>query len=174
MCRCYHKVFCALVKLHLAVVHLPNASTPPSDHIIGNSKFESYFSNCLRAFDGTHVNMHLSAIDQTWYQNRKQKFFQNVLTVCNFEMEFTYILLGWEESAHDVRVLHNAQFNHGFVTPSHWYQLRDAGHANSEYVLVPYCGTQYQFKEQQRAGLKWVIPISKECNINLISMLDLK
>lgn len=90
-----------MVKLHLAVVHLPDASTLASDHIMDNSKFATYFSNCMGALDGTHIDMHLSAIDQ-------QGLSQNVLAVCNFEMEFTYILPGWEGSTHDVRVLQDA------------------------------------------------------------------
>ena len=108
MYGCFHKILRALVKLHLTVVYLLDASTPPSDHIMGNPKFAFYFSNCLEVFNGIYVDMHFSAIDQPWYQNRKQRPSQNVLAVCNFEMEFTYILPGWERSTHDVQVLQDA------------------------------------------------------------------
>ena len=33
---------------------------------------------------------------------------QNVLGVCNFDMHFIIALAGWEGSAHDARVLHDA------------------------------------------------------------------
>ena len=121
---------------------------------MNNPKFAPYFSNCLGALDGTHVDMHLPAVNQPCYRNKKQGLSQNVLAVCNFEMEFTFVLPGWEGSAHNVRVLQDAQSNHGFITPSHRYWLGDAGYSNSEHVLVPYQGTKYHLKEQQRAGLK--------------------
>lgn len=84
----------ALVKLHTEVVSLPDKSTPTSDHISNNPKFGPYFSNCLGALDGTHVDMHLPPKDQPRYRNRKQGLSQNVLAVCDFGMEFTYILPG--------------------------------------------------------------------------------
>ena len=33
---------------------------------------------------------------------------QNVLVVINFDLEFTYVLAGWEGSAYDSRVLNDA------------------------------------------------------------------
>jgi hypothetical protein len=39
-----------------------------------------------------------------------------VLAVCNFDMQFVYILAGWEGSAYNSRVLSNAQAAKGFIT----------------------------------------------------------
>ena len=39
------------------------------------------------------------------YRNRKGFTSQNVMSMVNFEMKFTYIVAGWEGSAHDARVL---------------------------------------------------------------------
>ena len=61
-----------------------------------------------------------------------------MLAVCNFEMEFVYVLLGWEGSAHDGRVLADAQYSKGFVTPLNHYYLRDVGYSNTEHVLCLY------------------------------------
>jgi hypothetical protein len=80
---------------------------------------------------------------QPRYRNRKGTLSQNVLAVCNFEMEFVYILAGWEGSAHDARVLQDAQISHGFTTPKGKYWLGDAGYSNSEYVMAPYRGVPY-------------------------------
>lgn len=33
---------------------------------------------------------------------------QNVLAACNFDLEFIYVLSGWEGSAHDAKVLNDA------------------------------------------------------------------
>ena len=46
-------------------------------------------------------------------------------------MQFVYILAGWEGSAHDGRVLSDAQSRQGFNTPKGKYWLGDAGYGNS-------------------------------------------
>lgn len=42
------------------------------------------------------------------YRNRKGFVSQNVLAACNFDLEFMYVLSGWEGSAHDSKILSNA------------------------------------------------------------------
>ena len=42
------------------------------------------------------------------YRTRKGTIAMNVLGVCSPDMEFIYVLPGWEGSAHDGRVLRNA------------------------------------------------------------------
>ena len=42
------------------------------------------------------------------YQERKYYPTQNVLAACSFDLKFTYVLLGWEGSASDSRILDNA------------------------------------------------------------------
>jgi hypothetical protein len=53
--------------------------------------------------------MHIPTKLQPRYRNRKGTLSQNILAVCNFDMQFVYILAGWEGSAHDSRVLSDAQ-----------------------------------------------------------------
>ena len=67
--------------------------------------------------------MHIPAELQPRYRNRKGTLSQNILAVCNFEMRFMYILAGWEGSAHDARVLQDAQGAQGFKTVSGKYWL---------------------------------------------------
>ena len=67
--------------------------------------------------------MHIPILLQPKYRNRKGTTSQNVLAVCNFDMKFVYILAGWEGSAHDQRVLSNAQASKGFNTPVGKYWL---------------------------------------------------
>jgi hypothetical protein len=55
-------------------------------------------------------------------------------------MQFVYILPGWEGSAHDGRVLSDAQSRYGFNTPKGKYWLGDAGYGNSEFIMNPYRG----------------------------------
>jgi len=43
---------------------------------------------------------------------------QNVMAAVDFDMKFTYVLPGWEGSAHDVLILEDAiGRNDGFVVP---------------------------------------------------------
>jgi hypothetical protein len=91
---------------------------------------------------------------QPGHRNRKGTLSQNILVVCNFDMEFVYILAGWEGSAHDARVLSDAQASQGFLTPRGRYWLGDAGYGNSEFIMSPYRGVRYHLKEVRQGGLK--------------------
>ena len=48
------------------------------------------------------------ACDTSSYHNRHGMISQNVLAACNFDLEFMYVLSGWEGSAHDSKVLNDA------------------------------------------------------------------
>uniref|UniRef100_A0A803KYT8 DDE Tnp4 domain-containing protein n=1 Tax=Chenopodium quinoa TaxID=63459 RepID=A0A803KYT8_CHEQI len=64
----------------------------------------------------------------------------NVLGVCAPNMQFIYVLPGWEGSAHDMRVLQNALSRpNGFRVPR--------GYTNCEGFLAPYRGQRYHLKE---------------------------
>jgi hypothetical protein len=104
--------------------------------------------------DGTHILVHVPLEEQSQYRNRKGTLLQNVLAVCNFDISFVYILPGWEGSAHNERVLLDAQNRHSFNTPKGKYWLRDAGYRNSEYVMSLYRRVQYHLKEQRQADLR--------------------
>jgi hypothetical protein len=98
--------------------------------------------------------MHIPIKLQPCYRNRKGTLSQNILAVCNFDMQFVYILARWEGSAHDSRVLSDAQVCHGFLTLKGKYWLRDAGYGNSKFVIALYHRVQYHLKEVQQADLK--------------------
>ena len=42
------------------------------------------------------------------FHGRKDGTTQNMLATINFDLKFTYVLAGWEGSAHDSRVLNDA------------------------------------------------------------------
>ena len=120
---CFHEVITALNILYQSNCILPQSNTPIASTILNNSKFALYFSDCLGALDGTYIEMYIPILLQPKYQNRKGTISQNVLAVCNFDMKFVYILAGWEGSAHDSRVLLDAQAGKGFKTPTGKYWL---------------------------------------------------
>lgn len=48
------------------------------------------------------------AVDKARYRSRKGEIATNVLGVCSHDMQFIYVLPGWEGSASDSRVLRDA------------------------------------------------------------------
>ena len=51
------------------------------------------------------------------YRNRKGFTSQNIMAMVDFEIKFTYIVAGWEGSAHDARVLNVATSTPSFRFP---------------------------------------------------------
>jgi hypothetical protein len=71
-----------------------------------------------------------------------------VLAGITFDVKFTYVLAGWEGSAHDSRVLNDALTRPGgFKIPEGKYYLGDAGYGNRNGILSPYRGVRYHLKE---------------------------
>lgn len=60
-------------------------------------------------------------------------------------MHFCYVLLGWESSAYNSRVLKNAIDKKGFIISDKKYWLRNAGYSNFNHLLV-YKGVRYRLK----------------------------
>ena len=68
--------------------------------------------DCIGAIDGTHVYAKVPAKLQAAFRGRKNAPTQNVLAAVNFDLKFTYILAGWEGSAHDATILADALQRH--------------------------------------------------------------
>ena len=52
------------------------------------------------------------------FRGRKSNPTQNVTPVVDFDLKFTYVLAGWEGSAHDALILADAiERNDGFIVP---------------------------------------------------------
>ncbi|KAL0448948.1 UNVERIFIED_CONTAM: hypothetical protein Slati_1451200 [Sesamum latifolium] len=63
---------------------------------------------CLGALDGTFIDVRVPEQDKGRYRTRKGHVAVNVLGVCNPNMQFIYVLTGWEGSAADSRILRDA------------------------------------------------------------------
>lgn len=162
--RCFHEGLQACFQLHKYVVHQPSSSTPCHPRIANNTKYKEYFKDCVGALDGTHFAAWVPESQAPPYRNRKGWLSQNVLAICDFGLEFTYILAGWEGCAHDSRVLEDAITNGGMQVPHGKYLLADAGYYDTDVALTPYPGVQYHLKEQAAANRK---PGNKEELFNL-------
>ncbi|XP_021317212.1 protein ALP1-like [Sorghum bicolor] len=85
---------------------------------------------------------------QAAFRGSKNHPTQNVLAAVDFDLKFTYVLAGWEGSAHDATILADALERHDGlrVAPGKFY-LVDAGYACRPGFLPPYRGTRYHLKE---------------------------
>uniref|UniRef100_A0A803KUM0 DDE Tnp4 domain-containing protein n=1 Tax=Chenopodium quinoa TaxID=63459 RepID=A0A803KUM0_CHEQI len=101
--RQFHLCLRDFLKLHEVLLYNP---TPISDDC-EDERWKS-FKNCLGALDGTYINVNVPSQEQPKYRIRKGTIAMNVLGVCAPNMQFIYVLPGWEGSAHDMRVLRNA------------------------------------------------------------------
>ena len=62
------------------------------------------YQDCIGAIDGTHITVTVPEEDQLRYRGRKGIPTTNILAACDFDLLFTYVLTGWEGSAHDARI----------------------------------------------------------------------
>ena len=69
------------------------------------------YQDCIGAIDGTHITVTIPEEDQLRYRGRKGIPTTNVLAACDFDLLFTYVLTGWEGSAHDARIFLDAISN---------------------------------------------------------------
>lgn len=92
-------------------------------------------------------------IDKLRYHTQKNGIATNVLGLCLQDMQFIYILPGWEGSATDSRVLQDAiSRRNGLKVPEGYYYLCDAGYPNSEGFLTTYRGQQYHLNDWRQGN----------------------
>jgi hypothetical protein len=60
------------------------------------------------AIDDTHVLARVSRHIQSAFMGREHTTTQNVLATVDWDLRFTYVLTGWEGSAHDALILDDA------------------------------------------------------------------
>lgn len=152
-----HDVANALLRLKGMYIKQSDGSVI-SAKIVNNPKYYPFFENCIGALDGTHIHAIVPPEMSSRFRNRKGFISQNVLGVVDFNMMFTFILAGWEGSAHDGKVLASA-IDHGLSILQGKYYLGDAGYPLKECVLTPYRGVRYHLKEFGRGSQR---PRNKE------------
>ncbi|RZC19189.1 hypothetical protein D0Y65_006132 [Glycine soja] len=102
----FHKILKALNSLAPDLMVRPGSTMPAK--IRESTRFYPYFKDCIGAIDGTHIPASVKGRDVSSYRDRHGNISQNVLAACNFDLEFMYVLSGWEGSAHDSKVLSDA------------------------------------------------------------------
>ncbi|KAA0065329.1 retrotransposon protein [Cucumis melo var. makuwa] len=64
--------------------------------------------NCLVALERTYIKVNVPVTDFPTFRKRKRKISTNVLDVCDTKGNFVYILVDWEGSTVDSRILRDA------------------------------------------------------------------
>ncbi|XP_039118880.1 putative nuclease HARBI1 [Dioscorea cayenensis subsp. rotundata] len=120
------------------------------DYIQGDVRYWPYFKDCIGAIDGTHVAILVPAEKQVPFMNRKGYTSTNILAACDFNMCFTFALIGWEGSAHDTRILMEALRNSSLKfpqPPEGKYYLVDSGYPTMKGFLGPYKSARYHIPQ---------------------------
>ncbi|XP_052627174.1 uncharacterized protein LOC128133694 [Lactuca sativa] len=92
-----------------------------------------WFKNCFGALDETYIKCLVQVKDQPRYRTRKNNIATNILGVISEDIQFMYVLTGWEGLATDGRVLPDALLRpHGFKIQMSGYYLVDVGYTNGE------------------------------------------
>ncbi|KAK9989287.1 hypothetical protein SO802_029526 [Lithocarpus litseifolius] len=144
--RYFKVVLRGVLKLYRALIRLPSENTPPK--IWDSKRFYPFLKDCVGAIDGTHVRASVPPEIQERFRGHKDGTTQNVLAAISFDLKFTYVLAGWEDSAHDSRVLNHAFARPGgFSIPEGKYYLVDVGYGNKNGILSPYRSVRYHLKE---------------------------
>ncbi|KAH1107550.1 hypothetical protein J1N35_011318 [Gossypium stocksii] len=109
--------------------------------------------DCIVVIDGTHIAAILPPNEQVPHIRRKGILTQNVMAICDFNMYFTFVMAGWEGSAHDTRIFLDTirdpkyKFSH---PPNGKYYLVDSGYPKMKGFLGPYRGQQYHLPNFRR------------------------
>ncbi|XP_044412460.1 uncharacterized protein [Triticum aestivum] len=128
------------------MIRRPSGQTPPK--IRGSPRWYPYFKDCIGAIDGTHVTSRVPRSQSAAYRGRKHYTSQNVLAVVDFDLEFTYVLAGWEGSTHDANILtDNMSRPDGINIPDGKFYLGDAGYACRPGIFPPFRKTRYHLNE---------------------------
>ncbi|KAG8367162.1 hypothetical protein BUALT_Bualt16G0043900 [Buddleja alternifolia] len=139
----FNNVLTALLKLHTLFLVKP----VPIEADCRNERWKR-FKGCLGALDGTYIPLRVAQKNKARYRNRKGDVSTNVLAVCDINMNYIYLLCGWEGSAADSRVLKDAiNRQNGLKVPQGNYYLCDSGYTNGEGFLSPYRGVRYHIQE---------------------------
>ena len=110
----------------------------------------------IGALDESHIHAALPTKDRGAFRNHKGFVSQNCLFACSFNLQFTYSLTGWEDSATDARVYQDTCEKDLHIEKGKYF-LADSGYPHHPRLLVPYQNTCYHLAEWWCAALRYVL-----------------
>ena len=106
------------------------------------------------AIDGTHIPIPSPANHHENYVNRKG--FHSIIAqvVCDSDMKFTSVNVGWPGSVHDARIFRNSKIGkkiiNGTLLGDEHHLIGDAAYPLSKHLLTPYKDFGNLTRQQQR------------------------
>ncbi|XP_071683459.1 protein ALP1-like [Lolium perenne] len=144
--RYFQQVLYAIGELRGEMIKPASMNTPTK--IKNSYRWFPYFRDCIGAIDGTHITAKVPRSMSATFRGRKHYTSQNVLAVVDFDMRFTYVLAGWEGSAHDASILADSLSRpDGLQIPDGKFYLGDVGYACRPGILPPFRKTRYHLNE---------------------------
>nr|CAE03671.3 OSJNBa0042N22.14 [Oryza sativa Japonica Group] len=144
--RYFNLVLHAVGELRKELIRPPSITTPSK--ILGNPMWDPYFKDCIGAIDGTHVRVSVTKDMELSFRGRKDHATQNVMAAIDFDLKFTYVLAGWETTAHDAVVLRDSiERTDGLRVPQGKFYLVDVGYGAKPGFLPPFRGVRYHLNE---------------------------
>ncbi|WVZ88740.1 hypothetical protein U9M48_035224, partial [Paspalum notatum var. saurae] len=144
--RYFNLVLHAIGELSNELIRPPSLETTAK--IAGNLRWDPYFKDCIGAIDGTHIRASVSKSMEAAFRGRKSFATQNVMAAVDFDLKFTYVLAGWEGTAHDAVVLADAlELVNGLRVPEGKFYLVDAGYGAKPGFMPPFHGVRYHLNE---------------------------
>jgi hypothetical protein len=113
----FGRVLTSVLKLATDVIRPKDPRFSTVHPILENPHFGPHFNNCIGAIDGTHVPVVVEKSKKVAHMCRHKFTSQNVLTVCDFDLRFTFVLAGWPGSVHDMTVFKDATRRHADKFP---------------------------------------------------------
>jgi len=143
--RYFGLVLHAIGKLKDELIRPPSLDTPTK--IAGDPRWDPYFKDCIGAIGVTHIRASASKNMETAACATKSFPSQNVMAAIDFDLRFTYVLAGWEGSAHDVVLADATGCENGLHIPhGKFYLVDDVCGANPGF-LPPFRGVTYHSNE---------------------------
>jgi hypothetical protein len=97
----FNKVLKCVVKFAVDIIKPVDPQFTTMHPRLRNSRFYLYFKDCIGAIDRTHIPCVVPNDKFIQHLCRKGMTTQNVMVVCDFDMRFTFVLVGWSGSVHD-------------------------------------------------------------------------
>ncbi|CAI9269594.1 unnamed protein product [Lactuca saligna] len=109
LCGHFHTILTVVLKMSADIIRpAVNYNDEVPEYILNNPRYYPMFKDCIGAIDGTHVRALVRQHEEAKYIGRKGYATQNIMDVCDFNMCFTFVWVGWEGTAHDTRIFNEA------------------------------------------------------------------